>query len=171
VQIRLATRDDFDALVDIDDDATRLFPAHIDASCPFAVDEQARWARAIVAGRAFVAVEEGRAIGFAALDLVDAQPYLDQLSVRMSAMRRGVGRALLDRAITWAEGRPLWLTTYDHLAWNRPYYERAGFVVVADAQCGPGILHHLGEQRRWLPAPEHRVAMVKLVTESMPRRR
>jgi hypothetical protein len=47
----------------------------------------------------------------------------------------------------------------EHLPFNRPYYERHGFVVVSERECGPGVLHHLEEQRRALPAPHERVAM------------
>src|ERR1041384_5245290 len=35
------------------------------------------------------------------------------------AMRQGLGRRLLRRAIEWAGREPLWLTTYAHIPWNR----------------------------------------------------
>jgi GNAT superfamily N-acetyltransferase len=101
-------------------------------------------------------------LGFAALDIVDGDPYLEQLAVRAAAMRRGIGALLLAHAAAWAKaqaGRALWLTTYSHLPFNRPYYERHGYLVVPEEDCGPGILHHLAEQRRYLPAPAERVAM------------
>jgi N-acetylglutamate synthase-like GNAT family acetyltransferase len=77
-------------------------------------------------------------------------------------MRRGIGRRLLEHVIAWArEGgaRHLWLTTYGHLPWNRPFYESVGFVLVPEERCGPDIRHHLADQRRWLPEPSQRVAM------------
>jgi GNAT superfamily N-acetyltransferase len=40
-------------------------------------------------------------------------------------MRQGLGRRLVRQAIDWAGPEPLWLTTYAHLSWNRPFYERA----------------------------------------------
>jgi GNAT superfamily N-acetyltransferase len=158
---------DLDEAVRIDDDASQLYaqsglPLTLSATDAFVVDEQARWLRSAQLGRLFFAVDEdGRRVGFAALDMVDGAPYLDQLSVRMSDMGGGAGRLLLRHAIAWADGHgdALWLTTYDHLRWNRPFYEGAGFVVVPDPQCGPGVRHHLEEQRQWLPAPEHRIAM------------
>lgn len=166
--IRLALPSDHSALNSIDDDAAQLFGAHgvhidLPPEHPFVRDESARWLRSVKLGRAFVAVDAGgAALGFAALDVVDGEPYLDQLSVRPSAMRGGIGGSLLARSVAWAQAfgaSRLWLTTYAHLAFNRPYYERHGFVVVPDAQCGPGLRHHLDEQRRALPAPEQRVAM------------
>jgi GNAT superfamily N-acetyltransferase len=157
--------------ISIDDDASNLYAAAglalgLTADHPFAVAEQARWRRSIELGRLFFAVDEGGdRVGFAALDILDGAPYLDQLSVRMAAMRRGVGRTLLHHALAWSKdlGDALYLTTYGHLTFNRAFYEREGFVVVPDSECSPGVLHHLEEQRGCLPAPEHRVAMRKLL--------
>jgi len=47
-------------------------------------------------------------------------------------MRRGVGSALLtaaENSVRAGGARALWLTTYDHLPSNRPFYERAGYVL------------------------------------------
>jgi GNAT superfamily N-acetyltransferase len=166
--VHLADPQDFAEVVRIDDEATTLYAEaglaiELDASHPFTVDEQARWLRSARRQRLFFATNhEGRPLGFAALDDLDGDPYLDQLSVRPSAMRRGIGRSLLRHVIGWAAergARHLWLTTYGHLPWNRPFYEAEGFVVLPDSECGPGVRHHLSEQRRWLPLPDQRVAM------------
>lgn len=159
---------DLEQLRAIDDDATALFAEHglrieLAPEHPFVLAELARWQRSIELCRAFVAAEPpGMPLGFAALDLVDERAYLDQLAVRQAAMRRGIGARLLERAARWAHemgSRELWLTTYAHLPFNRAFYERHGYQVVPEAQCGPGLVHHLQEQRHYLPAPEQRVAM------------
>lgn len=156
----------------IDDDATALYAAH---GCPiemppehvFAIDEVARWARSVELGHALLAVDgAGAALGFAAVGTVDGAPYLDQLAVRVAAMRRGVGSRLLEAAADCARrmgGTCLWLTTYDHLPFNRPYYARRGYEVVPEEACGPDIRHHLEQQRRYLPEPSRRVAMRRAV--------
>ncbi len=166
--IRLATPADVARMAAIDDDATALY---LEAGLalvladdhPFVVDEKARWARSIALDRAYVAVDtHDVAYAFATLDVVDDAPYLDQLSVHTSAMRRGLGRRLLHEAVAWARARKasaLWLTTWAHLPWNAPFYAREGFERVPESECGPGIRHHLAEQRRWLPDPEERIAM------------
>ena len=163
---------DLDDVLEIDDDATSLYAdAGLDlvlgASHPFVMAEQARWRRALGLGRLFFAVSgEASRVGFAALDVLDGAAYLDQLSVRRSAMRRGAGRFLLHHAIAWAEHAghtALWLTTYGHLPWNVPFYAREGFEVMDDSACGGGVRHHLEEQRRWLPQPGHRVALRRLL--------
>jgi predicted N-acetyltransferase YhbS len=93
------------------------------------------------------------------MDRVDGAPCLEQLSVRVSAQQQGLGRRLLTHAIEWAAGEDLWLTTYAHLPWNRPFYERHGFAVVPESQCSQDMIAILGDQRRWLPDPEQRIAM------------
>jgi hypothetical protein len=57
-----------------------------------------------------------------------------------------------------------WLTTYGHLSWNRPFYERAGFRPVPMEQWGGDITQEIVFQRRVLPAPNERIAMRKHVS-------
>lgn len=166
-RFRLAHPDDLRDLVAIDDAAGILFveagirielaPEH-----PFVLDEVARWRRAIGRDLVHLALDErDRPIGFLVLGTVDDQPYVDQLSVHPGSMRLGLGRGLMQRAFEWSGTAPLWLTTYGHLSWNRAYYERLGFVGVADAASGPGIRGILASQRAVLPFPEERIAMVR----------
>ena len=173
-ELRFGTEADLDLLCDIDLDAGMLFVrAGLDLDLPagheFFLYERARWLHSLASGRALVATEfDGSAIGFAAAGLRDEEAYLDQLSVRMQFMRRGVGTALLravERMARRARQGTLWLTTYAHLDWNRPFYGRAGFAVVPEAECGPEILAEVAYERRWLPCPDQRVIMRKQLPE------
>ena len=165
--LRLALPHEVDELVRIDDEACSLFAAiglsfdHL-AGHPFARKERARYAVAISERLAHVAVDSaGERLGFATFGFVDAAPYLDQLSVRPGSMRRGIGAALIERAVAFAAQQPLWLTTYAHVTWNAAYYERFGFTRVPDSACGLEMQGILAEQRAVLPAPEQRVALVR----------
>jgi hypothetical protein len=76
------------------------------------------------------------------------------------------GGRLLAHAVDGARamgGAAIWLTTYAHLPFNRPYYLRHGYEVVPEAACGADVRHHLDEQRRYLPEPASRVAMRRLL--------
>jgi GNAT superfamily N-acetyltransferase len=165
--VRTATPAELEILVAIDDDASQLFAQvgldpMLPADHPFFVNERARWLRSLQRGDTFLAIDDaGAAVGFAALEILDGAPYLDQLSVRLSWMRRGLGRTLLAHALGWARARgdTLWLTTYGHLPWNRPFYEKEGFVVVPASDRGPEISARLAEERGTLLEPEQRVAM------------
>ncbi len=165
--IRAARPGDLDAIVAIDDAASELYAGagltlELAADHPFVVEEVARWALAIEGERAHVAVDhEEELLGFVTLGLVDAEPYVDQLAVHPRAMRRGIGAALMERAFAWSGAARLWLTTYAHLPWNAPYYQRLGFGIVPEAECGHELVQILERQRAALPAPEQRVAMAR----------
>jgi GNAT superfamily N-acetyltransferase len=168
VTLRAGTPREIEALCEIDLDACELFTrAGLDLDLPanheFFVAERARWMRSLASGRTLVALGfSGRMLGFAAGAVLDGDAYLDQLSVRRQFMRNGVGTTLLRATArrARAEGATaLWLTTYHHLSWNRPFYERAGFSVIPETQCGPEMLQVLAHERRWLPLPEQRVVM------------
>ncbi len=128
--LRLARPHELCELVRIDDAAGSLyaqagvvFDFWWDA--PFAQVEVARWNYAIGAALAHVAVDTNdKLLGFITLEIVDGSPYIHQLSVHPSSMRRGIGSALVRRAIEWSAARPLWLTTYSHVPWNAAYYAR-----------------------------------------------
>jgi len=79
-------------------------------------------------------------------------------------MRLGVGTCLLSAAeqVFWRAGaRALWLTTYAHLSWNRPFYERKGYLTMPEGHCGPDMQRELDYERAWLPEPGDRIAMRK----------
>jgi GNAT superfamily N-acetyltransferase len=108
---------------------------------PLPVGELARYAGA---GRAWVAVLPGDddPVGYLLAGEVDGAGHVEQVSVHPAAGRRGVGRALVDRAAGWAADRgfgALTLTTYRHVPWNGPYYERLGFRFLTAGEEGPGL--------------------------------
>lgn len=169
--LRVGARDELETLADIDRDACELFVrAGLDVELAdqheFTQAERARWLNSLVSGDTLLALNScGEPVGFAATAARDGKPYLDQLSVRQAAMGFGIGSALLGATEHNARAtgaRSLWLTTYRHLPWNRPFYERRGFVVVPETQCGPDMRAELEFERRWLPAPGERVAMRKI---------
>jgi GNAT superfamily N-acetyltransferase len=172
VTLKVASISDIRILNDIDLDSSALFERaglHMDFpdDHEFAIAERQRWAAALTAGTTLLAVDaSAEAVGFAAVGVLDAEPYLAQLSVRVRCMRRGVGSALIGAVVQMlseAGASALWLTTYGHLPWNRPFYELRGFERVADDRWGPEMTRQLASERRWLPRPEERVVMRKVI--------
>jgi GNAT superfamily N-acetyltransferase len=94
-------------------------------------------------GRAFVAVDsEDRPVGYLLVDAVDGAAHIEQVSVHPDHARRRIGRALIERAASWARSRglgALTLTTYLEVPWNGPYYERLGFSYLATEEETPGL--------------------------------
>ncbi len=99
-------------MVSIDTDACTLYvEAGLDADIgpehPYSIAERACWSRCAREGNAFVAGVAGeRPVGLLMMDRIDGAAYLEQLSMRRIAMRQGLGRRLLNRAIEWAGGEP-----------------------------------------------------------------
>ena len=170
--LRPGRSDELHKLVEIDDKASRLYAdagivIALAKEHPFVVAESLRWAEAIAHGHAQVAVNrQDEPIGFATFGFVDEEPYLDQIAVLPMSMRRGVGASLLAHTISWSQGRSLWLTTYAHLPWNGPYYERLGFTAINESECGPELCAILQEQRAVLPDPDQRIAMVRRINST-----
>jgi GNAT superfamily N-acetyltransferase len=167
IRLRAAVPADLATLCEIDLDASMLFVrAGLDLELTedheFAVAERARWQRCLATGNSLLAIDaDGTAVAFATIGERDGEAYLDQLSVRQSHMRRGIGALLLAAVAAFAAKHrsALWLTTYEHLSWNRRYYERHGFERVPEDQCGAEMLAELSFERRWLPEPQLRIAM------------
>jgi GNAT superfamily N-acetyltransferase len=71
--------------------------------------------------------------GFARIDPVAGGAHLEQLSVHPNDGHHGIGRALLQAAVQWAQdhGYPeITLATYRDIPWNGPFYASEGFVEI-----------------------------------------
>jgi GNAT superfamily N-acetyltransferase len=69
--------------------------------------------------------------GFARIDQLAGGAHLEQLSVDKDHMGKGIGRALLRAACTWACEAgygDITLATYRDVPWNGPFYQSEGFV-------------------------------------------
>lgn len=163
--LRKAEPNELEELIAIDDKCDTLYKTvglhfELDNHHPFVLDESRRWSNAINNGLAYVASDPiGRLLGFITLSYIDNEPYLDQLSAHPDNMRQGVGTKLLEFAVTWSGNQALWLTTYSHISWNKPFYEKRGFTEITEDSCGPELCKVIQKQRAALPSPEKRIAM------------
>jgi len=164
VTIRVARDGELEIARAIDDDACTLYAdagMPIVASGAFFERETERWARSLREGRLLFACNtEGEPVAFASFGTLDGLPFLFQLSTRRAWMQRGIGRRLVERVQRWAvrEGS-LWLSTYDHMSFNRPFYERLGFTRVDESECGPELRELVADETSALPSPEQRIVM------------
>ncbi|GAA2348437.1 GNAT family N-acetyltransferase [Saccharopolyspora halophila] len=142
--IRPAKEGDLPALQDVERSAGELFaeigmdfvaedaPPTIEVLRGFAAD-----------GRAWVSTDrDDRPVAYLLVEIVDGNAHLDQVSVARGYAGRGIGRALLEHLIEWAQARRLpavTLTTYVVVPWNGPYYERLGFRYLRPAEETPGL--------------------------------
>lgn len=88
----------------------------------------------IADGHCWVAVDGHDApVGFLSAGRLGNWLHIWELAVTLACQRRGIGRALLDGAIEAAKAQGLeaiTLTTFRHVAWNQPFYEKLGFRVL-----------------------------------------
>lgn len=105
-------------------------PEQVAAWAPDVPDLQA-WARRLDAGRAFVCERDGAIAGFV---LVDHTGCIVLLFVHPAHQRRGVARALMDRAVAWARAQGIRRLHTDASITARPFFERAGFALVAEQE-------------------------------------
>lgn len=165
ITIRLATVADVPAMQAAEVVATERFRDVADPRIARCADAPPYWTagleKASTEQRAWVAVDDRDAIiGFAVACVVDGEGHLDELAVVPAHARRGVGRALVDEVVGWADAHHLTsitLTTFRDVPWNCPYYEKLGFDVVATLT--PALQELLDVQATWGLDPSLRVVM------------
>jgi GNAT superfamily N-acetyltransferase len=142
--IRLARPDDLPTLIDVEIDAGALFRevgmAEIADNDPGSPAELAVYQSD---GRAWVSVDpDDRPVAYLVAEIVDGRAHIEQVSVRPSHARRGLGGALIETLAEWARSRglpALTLTTFAAVPWNAPYYERLRFRILPEAELGDGL--------------------------------
>ena len=96
-----------------------------------------------LASRAWVFVDAAdRQVAYLLVDAVDGRGHVEQVSVHPKHAHNGIGRQLIDHADSWAAEHAmagLTLTTYVHVPWNGPYYQRLGFRYMQDDEIGEGL--------------------------------
>jgi GNAT superfamily N-acetyltransferase len=104
------------------------------------------------AGWAWVVTVDGAGgapAGYVVVDVLDEpgpapgrSAHVEQVSVDPEHGGLGLGRRLLDHVAAVARQRGLdavTLTTFRHVPWNAPYYERCGFRTLTEVELGPGL--------------------------------
>jgi GNAT superfamily N-acetyltransferase len=92
-------------------------------------------------GSVFVDPDD-RPVGYLLLDVVDGAAGVEQVSVDPDHARQGIGRALIERAVTWGRDHGLQavtLTTFVDVPWNGPYYEWLGVSYLTRDEETPGL--------------------------------
>lgn len=87
--------------------------------------------------------EVGRPVGFVHVLQIDGHAHLEQLSVLPPYGRRGIGRRLIQAALSETRDRghrTITLRTYRDVPWNAPFYRSCGF---AEAEPDSPLLHSL----------------------------
>ena len=102
--------------------------------------DEARYRALVAGGWCWVAEDDdSRVCAFLAAEPVEQELHICELGVALDRQRLGIGRALIETAIATATRhgfKAMTLTTFAHVAWNAPVYERMGFRRLASADLG-----------------------------------
>jgi GNAT superfamily N-acetyltransferase len=162
--VRLATPEDGVALREIERLAGERFrDVGLEAVADHEPPSLQTLATYALAGRAWVAIDDvGVPVGYVLVDVVDGCAHVEQVSVQPDHQGLGVGRALLDRARSWATEAALnavTLITFAEVPWNRPLYEHLGFRVLPEAEIGLQLRAVRDAEAAHGLDPLHRVCM------------
>ena len=164
--VRAPMQDELPLLQAIGVAAGRRFAAvgldEVAADPPPALADLDRWRKA---GRAWVTTDrDGHPVGFVVVDLVDEAAHVEEISVLPDLGGRGHGMALMRHVEKWARAKgfmAVTLTTFSEVPWNRPWYERRGYRVLAEDEWTPGLAARRDEEAEHGLDPDQRVVMAK----------
>lgn len=145
IEIRLALSEDLPLLGPLELRAAQRFRDSPHPDCAdMAHFDLSRLTELSRAGSVWIATGiAGQPIGFVIAEALDDDGYVHELDVEQAHGGRGVGRALLRRVAEWAKAcglGTLLLATFNDVAWNAPFYQRVGFVLVPLADYTPRML-------------------------------
>lgn len=168
INIRSAVRADLASMLYVEQQAERLFPlSDLPASSTDSAPHAAYLA-SIHDGLCWVAESAvGETIGFIACARIGNFLHILEMDVLPDLGRQGVGSALLAHACAMATALEdllgVTLTTFRHLPWNQPSYEKHGF---EPAMSVTDIIHIAGFLRNEKQAGlSNRVGMLKRTNE------
>lgn len=146
-----ATRQHLREIPKLEQAAASVFPeADLPVALRYLVTGSDTLTEAQKQGRIWIALDRSqRAVGFALAEILDGEAYLDEVDVHPRHARRGIGTRLVNTVIAWAESREyssLSLITFRHLPWNARFYEKFGFVPLAEHELGPAMSRILEEE-------------------------
>jgi GNAT superfamily N-acetyltransferase len=165
IDVRRASLADAVALPAIERSAAQLF--RLDPSLAWLTDAEvpaaARHLQAIEQAYVWVAANsDGQLIGFVRAVTIDQHLHIEELSVSQAFQGQGTGRALVAAVIEQARAMQLnsvTLTTFRDLPWNAPFYQRMGFVELANVQADRHLRDALQAEIACGFPPERRCAM------------
>ena len=164
IAVRLAEPTDAPELPIIEHDAAQVFRAveGLEWIAREAAGGGETYLDLVEAGTVWVADAGGVLCGFLAARVEGEEFHIVELSVRRSQQRRGVARALIERAALEARRlalSALTLTTFRDVPWNAPLYRHLGYRDLAEDELGPELRRLRDDEAAHGLDPSRRVCM------------
>lgn len=143
IRIRLASADDVPKVAPLEQAAGEVFrsigmdavaddPPIADSILLQAVEDQRLW----------VAVEYGVLKAYLLGEFLPQSLHIDQVTVHPKAARRGLGALMIESVSADPRSKKrglITLTSFANVPWNAPYYERIGFLDIAESEWPEGV--------------------------------
>ena len=117
----------------------------------------------------WIAEAKNKVIGFLCALPIPNGLHIEEISVCSNHQGGGIGKDLIHTIIKEAITRGhafISLTTDKEIPWNRPFYERLGFVICEETKCTGTLNDFLMKDKSHSKTPENRIAMVLDITEN-----
>lgn len=106
--------------------------------------------------------DEGKVVGFIYAKQQDQDFYIIEFDVRSDLQKQGIGRQLIEYAISVAKAEnfsAVTLTTFADVAWNGLFYQRLGFEILKDSEQSHYLKNALDNEVKFGFRRESRCAM------------
>jgi GNAT superfamily N-acetyltransferase len=171
-KIAAARASDLPLLPVIELAAATLLTGHAPASVLAETTSAADFEAARHRGQLWVALVDDVPIGFAHVTILGpGTAHLEEIDVHPEHGGRGVGSRLVVTVCQWAEASgysAVTLTTFRHLPWNMPFYERLGFQEIPSGELSPALRLVIEDETRRGLDSSRRVAMKRPCGFSQP---
>jgi GNAT superfamily N-acetyltransferase len=167
IDIRIAKTEHIGALGEIEKSAAGMFS---DLDLPARLRNETVSEQELIyaqrQGLLLVALEEdgNLPVGFAITQEAGSTLHVCELNVHPNWQRQGIGTALLNKIALLARNRgcrSVTLTTFRHVPWNAPWYERQGFRTLKSNEISERVRTILEQEKQKGLDPARRVAMRK----------
>lgn len=142
--IRLARKSDAEAFHEVEKDAGQLLENEpsLAGLPPLPLNSADEYRSMIAQGHCLAATSGDAVVGFAATRRHGRELHLHELSVATAHQRRHIGATLLNALKIDARNsgvRAITLHTFRNIAWNAPFYQRHGWVIIEDIEAFPRL--------------------------------
>lgn len=168
IRIRLASADDVPKVAPLERAAAEVFRTiGMDAIADDPPIAESILLQAVEDRRLWVAVEYGVLKAYLLGDFLPRSLHIDQVTVHPDAARRGLGALMIESVSADPRSKQrglLTLTSFANVPWNAPYYERIGFLDIAERDWPEGVAEKVATERAKGLDAWPRVVMQRAIT-------
>lgn len=169
IRIRLASPDDVPKVAPLELAAGEVFRSiGMDAIADDPPIAEAVLLQAVEEQRLWVAVEYGVLKAYLLGEFLPHSLHIDQVTVHPDAARRGLGALMIESVSADPRSKELGLitlTSFANVPWNAPYYERIGFLDIAESEWPEGVAEKVAADNAHGLDAWPRVVMQRVITE------